>query len=354
MKTLFKSQTFRVLIKAALLFLLFNYAFALIPSAALWRFSIYNNFIPGSPRFPQEDDLSLLLLNHEIAAAPQDEYNVVVLGHSSTWGYLLDAQETFSGSISEKELKTCNGATIHLYNLGYPKLSTFKVLLILDQALPYNPDAVIWVVTLNSMLYEPKQHPIVYENAEIAQSLIDEYAFPISFDTPEETLWDRTFLNRRATLARFIKYQLDGMRAFVAGEHTDPRYTPIGEDLEPSLDFGGMPPPELDAALLMDTVLNAGIDRVGDVPLVIINEPIQIATGKNSDIRYNQHYPKWAYDQYRELMFQAALDNNWHYFDLWNLLPPTEFTNSAVHRTVTGEKIFADEIEKILLEISCP
>jgi hypothetical protein len=101
-------------------------------------------------------------------------------------------------------------------------------------------------------------------------------------------------------------------------------------------------------------VLNAGIDMVADIPVLIVNEPIQLATGKNNDMRYNEHYPRWAYDQYREFMSQAALDNHWHYVDLWDLVPPTEFTDSAVHRTVAGEKIFADEIEKLLLEISCP
>lgn len=354
MKKLFRFQTLRVILKAALLFLIFNYAFALIPTSALWRFSIYNNLISGSPRFPQEGGLSLLLPNHALATAPDDEFNIVVLGHSSTWGYLLDVQETFSGRITAKELKTCDGKTIHLYNLGYPKLSTFKDLLILDQALPYQPDAVIWVVTLNSMLYEPKQHPIILENAEIAQSLIDKYDFPITFDAPNETFSDRTFLSRRAALARFIKYQLDGMHAFVVGEYTDPRYTPVGQDLEDALDYGGMPPPELDASLLMDAVLNAGVDLVDETPLVIVNEPIQIATGANSDIRYNEHYPQWAYDQYRELMLQTALENDWYYVDFWDLVPPTEFTDSAVHRTVAGERIFADEIEKIVLEISCP
>ena len=57
--------------------------------------------------------------------------------------------------------------------------------------------------------------------------------------------------------------------------------------------------------LSMD-VLIAGFRRANTTPIVIINVPIFISEGLNSDIRYNSFYPRWAYDEYRELMKALA------------------------------------------------
>ncbi len=45
----------------------------------------------------------------------------------------------------------------------------------------------------------------------------------------------------------------------------------------------------------------------GSIPVVIINEPMFISQGKNSDIRYNFYYPRWAYDDYREMMTEKSI-----------------------------------------------
>ena len=60
------------------------------------------------------------------------------------------------------------------------------------------------------------------------------------------------------------------------------------------LDIAG-PRPLTDDDLTFD-VLRAGVARAGGVPVVVINEPIFISDGANSDVRYNSFYPRWAYD----------------------------------------------------------
>ncbi|MCZ7670394.1 MAG: hypothetical protein M5U34_26160 [Chloroflexi bacterium] len=45
----------------------------------------------------------------------------------------------------------------------------------------------------------------------------------------------------------------------------------------------------------------------GDVPVLLINEPMFISSGRNSDLRYNAFYPRWAYDQYREMLGETAV-----------------------------------------------
>lgn len=53
-------------------------------------------------------------------------------------------------------------------------------------------------------------------------------------------------------------------------------------------------------------------------------------------------------------MTERAQSNDWNYIDLWNLVPATEFTNSAIHLTPAGESLLVDQIEKSVLQMSCP
>lgn len=347
----------RIIIKSVLLFVIFNYVFILVPNSVIWRLSLYNTLLSGRPRFTQENDLGLLFNTHEIANSGQhpNEYKVLVLGDSSTWGYLLNPEETFSGVINSSNLETCHKQPVHVYNLGYPKLSLFKDLMLLQEAMKYKPDLIIWMVTLNSTLRETEQHPIVNNNPETAWELIDKYKLGIEIkSTGSKSIQQRTFIARKNDFARFIQFQLDGLRWQSTGEDAHKKYEPIGLDVDTDNTFGGLLPPTLDPYLIEFDVLNAGILIAQDTPIIIVNEPIQIVTGKNREIRYNKNYPRWAYDQYRELMNIQSEQNHWKYRDFWDLLPPTEFTDSAVHRTVNGEKILAREIGKIILETACP
>jgi hypothetical protein len=91
-------------------------------------------------------------------------------------------------------------------------------------------------------------------------------------------------------------------------------------------------------------VLAAGIKMAGDVPVLLVNEPILISDGDNSDIRYNFYYPRWAYDDYRALMQQTADQRGWRYLDLWDIADQDEFTNSAIHLTPDATRRLADLI----------
>jgi len=95
-------------------------------------------------------------------------------------------------------------------------------------------------------------------------------------------------------------------------------------------------------------VLGAGQQLAGDTPLIFINEPILISDGENSDTRYNFFYPRWAYDQYRNLILEKSAENGWTYYDLWDIVPMDEFTNSAVHLTVDGEAILVEQVAELI------
>ncbi len=50
------------------------------------------------------------------------------------------------------------------YNLGYPVMSLTKDLLILDYAQRYQPDLIIWAVTLESFPYDKQLFPPLLQN----------------------------------------------------------------------------------------------------------------------------------------------------------------------------------------------
>jgi hypothetical protein len=91
-------------------------------------------------------------------------------------------------------------------------------------------------------------------------------------------------------------------------------------------------------------VLDAGMQMAGEVPVVLVNEPILVSEGENSDIRYNFYYPSWVYDAYRAALANACSENSWTYLDLWDAVPQEHFTNTAIHRDAEGEALFAQKI----------
>jgi hypothetical protein len=82
-----------------------------------------------------------------------------------------------------------------------------------------------------------------------------------------------------------------------------------------------------------------------------MNEPILISHGKNSEIRYNFYYPRQAYDVWRESLLETCRSNHWPVLDVWNVLPTSDFTNSAIHYDANGAeklaKLLSDAMESI-------
>jgi hypothetical protein len=148
-------------------------------------------------------------------------------------------------------------------------------------------------------------------------------------------------VSQRRAIADLIRLQIYG--ALWASTGIDQIYPENYEraqtDLEASDDFHGLT--SLNDALTFD-VLNAGMSIVPNT--ILVNEPMLISEGLNSDIRYNFFYPRWAYDEYRQLLAEHAAARNWRYIDLWDLVPASEFTNSAIHLTPAGEALLADKI----------
>lgn len=346
----------RVLAKAAVLFVLCNLVFALLnPVEALGRMSLYNTVFPGRERLPygenpaQSYNLSLYSLpamfsSHTIARPKAaDEYRVLLMGDSATWGWFLTNAETYAGYINDANLTAADGRRIVAYNLGYPIESLGKDLLLLDEAMRYQPDQIIWLVTLQSF---PRQTqlfpPLVQNNAERMRTLITRYNLqldPQDSRFVETDFLGKTIVGQRRALADWLRLQLFGVPYASTGidQFIPAEYTLRRSDFEEDVSWETFTEETtLTTDDLAFDVLAAGIERAGDVPITIINEPMFISSGTNSDLRYNAFYPRWAYDQYRDLISAQAEANGWNYLDWWDRIAPDEFTDSPVHLTPAG------------------
>lgn len=354
----------RILLKALVLFAIANLLLAAVsPLPALENISAYNHLFPGRERFPFGEDpaaaynfslysFEAMFASHRVAAGPKptDEFRVLIVGDSSTWGTLLRPEESLTGQLDAAGLHMTDGRRLAFYNLGYPTLSLFKDLMILERAMAYQPDMIVWLVTLDSFPVEKQLvSPIVANNAAEAQALIDSYQ--LQFDGNHDSLaipdfWQRTLIGQRRALADLARLQLYGVMWAATGiDQVYPSDYPSAQrDLEADASFYNYQPPTLAPASLAMDVLTAGMQAVGDVPLLLVNEPILVSSGENSDVRYNFYYPCWAYDQYRQLLAEQAGNAGWQYLDTWNLVPEDEFTNSAIHRTPAGEALLKQAV----------
>jgi hypothetical protein len=345
----------RVVIKAFVLFIVANLIFAISnPLPFIGRISIYNWLVPGRERLPYWESnesynlglnsLEAMFSSHQISQPKRsDEYRVIVVGDSSVWGILLNNNDTLTGNLNKAQIKIGDKKLI-AYNIGHPVMSITKDLMLLEYALHYQPDLIVWLVTLEGMPY-PKQldAPLAQNNPVRIRSLINRFNLKLDVNDSrfvDPDFWGRTIVGQRRALADWWRLQLYGIDWALTGiDQVNGPYTPRSNDLQPDITWQGFSE-ELgfQAGDIALDVLSAGHKLTSQVPILMINEPIFVADGLNSNIRYNFWYPKWAYDHYRDLMTRTAQRENWNYIDLWDRIAPQDFTDSPVHLTANGSQ----------------
>lgn len=358
----------RALLKGLALYFLITLLFAL-PLPSLGHISAYNNLFPGRPRLPFGENpseaynfslfhLDAMFASHEIAAGtkPADEFRVLLIGDSSVWGTLLRPEETLSGQLNASAPTYC-GKPARFYNLGYPTITVTKDLMLIDYAARYHPDQIIWLTSLEAFpLDKQLDTPLVANNAVRMDSLIEKYDLPLDPRDPNlvrPDFWDRTLFGQRRNLADLLRLQLYGVQWTATGiDQIYPPYPAPQTDFADGDDkFHDLRPP-LDPSALAYDILAAGMNH-SPAPILLVNEPIMISDGVNSHIRYNFFYPRWAYDSFRDQLKVRAEAEGWKTLDAWNIVPSSEFTNSAIHLTPAGENLLAQTI-LAALQPTCP
>jgi hypothetical protein len=346
----------RVGVKAAVLFFLFNALFAVTtPVEGVGRISLYNLVIPGRERLPYGENtaesynltlnnIPSMFASHVISRPKaEDEYRVVLIGDSGVWGWLLENGETMAGLVNANGYRAEDGRKIVAYNLGYPILALSKDLLILDEAMTYEPDMIIWLVTLESFPREKQlTPPLVLNNLERMGALVEQYELGIDMEDERfvrPSFLEQTIVGQRRPLADLLRLQLVGFSWLATGidQAFPEEITLRRSDFEADISWQGYEEPQAlgEEELALD-VLAAGFEVAGEVPLLLVNEPIFVSDGQNSDLRYNSFYPRWAYDAYQDWLAAETAGRGWDYLDFGMVIPPDEFTDTPVHLTPDG------------------
>lgn len=344
--------------RGVLLFLVLNILFASGNPRGFGKFSAYNFIFPGRERLPFGEDsarsynlslynLDAMFASHEVSASPRppEELRVFLVGDSSVWGTLLSNEDTLSGRLNARALQVC-GRKASFFNLGYPTISLAKDLLVINRAMAYQPDLIIWLTTLEAFPRDKQtSSPLVANNQEEMTSLLVGLGLPEYRMFPaKSSWWQKTMIGQRRSLADLLRLQMYGVMWAATGidQDLDTQYEPAARDFAVDNAFHDFESEaEMDGKLAWD-LLAGGKELAGNVPILFVNEPVLVSQGANSDLRYNLFYPRWAYDAYREDLLNFASSQGMNYLDAWNLVNPSDFTNSAIHLTPQGETDLAD------------
>ena len=365
-------KPWRVIVKAILIFCVLNFAFIYL-DPWLSTHQVYNHLIPGRLRFPWAqpeseliahslsiyDDMDAMFASQLIAGGGKapDEFRVLFLGDSSIWGDGISTSETLPGQINTLGLRTCRNQRIVAYNLALPSLYVMKDLLILNKGLKYEPDLIVLGVTLRSLVYSDQNaSQFLPSQSDEALALINRYRLniPVGGLMPKTPL-DQTILADHANIKNLLILQMDAIpwiATGVDGRLTTDLQSRSGNDIDPKNKYmlhGSTLNPES----LMFDVLRSADELVRPAPILIINEPIFIATGRNSQQYYDAFYTRSLYDQYRRILGEWAVENHQLYFDAWNSIPGSEFTDTPLHLSANGEKQLASLLSPLILKLSC-
>lgn len=350
----------RIVVKALVLLAIFDIVFiSLDLSDKLLTVSVFGSLVPYRNRLVafQEDvpnqllPLDVLLRAHEIARPKAaDEFRVVLLGDSG----ILGAGDPDDGTVSA--LMTATGQTIEgkhvrAYNLAFPVPSAIRDLLIGDASLTYQPDLIVWFVTLAGFRDDGLDQ-LIEANPRLMTQLTAKFGLngmnARTYGHASEAWWQRSIFVQNSVLYRWLKlqtffavrqYSFKTIPAGIILQFPVPKEPAIRAD-DPA--FAPMPNPNW-------PVLPA-LTQLARVPVLVVNEPILVMP--QAGVNYNLEIGRQVYDDYRTALNQYCEEHYLWCLDIWDSVPVSGYTDSTVHRTVAANgiitKLVLDEAQKKL------
>ncbi len=335
---------FRVVLKALILFVGFNLLLNSFPNLSYF---VFRQFLPKLHKFPLEVvyydlqaghgfgvqnvfDVGVLFNTHIISYEnkPEDQYRVIFIGDSTV------RDGTIYPVVNQQG---CDGKILHAYDLGYSGASATKDLTILHEAMKYSPDLVVWSVTSDALLNEPKVFAMaspddlvrLSNTYDLSVSLDNSSASerPFFYGSGEILLQTRLIINYSLLFPAYrntqlvVKTALNDLRAKNV-------LNPNQESLPASGDY-------------LFSALMAARKIAGSIPLILINEP-----------RPSAIVSQQSYLQYREEMLNLNRNQRWTFLDLWNLVPDTGFLDT-IHRNDIGNALFNKTVMQAILNVAC-
>jgi hypothetical protein len=325
--------------KTLLLFIFFNVIYVLVQPLANPSLTLYNRLFPGRLRFVWTDKTGNYLVNEtllprllgdHIVSRPKadNEYRIVVLGSSETWGFLDLAQNTMPVVLDSMNLRTPDGRRVRVYNLAYVFADAFKDMLILKTALDMGVQPDLILLNTNISSYAPRNptHWLSEDNADLALAVIKQYHIesiplePLLARTNSAPSWWRhSFVAQRSDIAAWLTNQVYGFAW--SAIHEDYPIEGIGRDA-PNLRRLFDPP--LTRPDVIDAIAHMAQEQ--RIPLYMIETPVNFI--------YSDSYRSWLEERTRFLGIPLL--------NCSALLPPLR--THGLHFDAEGQRLFADEV----------
>ncbi len=367
----------RLVFKGLIMFLALNLGFAALdPQIGSW--SIYNGLVPGRPRLPiegtwnahgfvvaRQQEIGALFSAHTITSkeSPTPRLQVILLGDSQTFGAWVPVGQTLGARLAAGDLRAC-GRAVEIENLSHLGPSALRDFLILNRALEYAPRAaVIWM--LEPAAFLPLSASLVFKDSSGAsQVALDAFGLSKHVDAASAgtSLLARTIWSRRVELHTWFNLQMLGLYWAASGDDEWTRYNeladlrsfliPLQNNVSASRSWQEYESADWPKLAEWYGVLDAAHRMLGERPLLLVAQPTFIASGHNSDIRYNSLYPRWAYDGFLAELQAAAGRYGWAYLDLHTALPESEFVD-VEHLNSGGEVELARLLAPAIMQLIC-
>ncbi len=312
-------------------------------------------------------DLDLIFRQHEICRRPTlqpAERNVALIGNSAVFGLYVSAAESFAGLLNERW--SSSSTPLHVYNLGFVTTYQFKDALIVRQALDYEPDLIVYGISLADFVHLapipwPETLPRFFAANDAAiDRLSDEGA--VGLEHLVATYRERA--EYRGRLAqRWTRFRESGAYLRLGVRHNAPKLVnrwllspgdgPVGAPAA-SGKIRQMGPNYRCHKVLDAFDKSYGedwsswnvlayleqIEREHGVDVVVVDLP---SLHDPKDECYNARQPTSADVAYRRWLHQQASSRDLELWDLHDLLSKSQFEDS-VHPTQSGHRKIAEAL----------
>ena len=341
----------RLIIKALVLFTVFNVLLVAFPST--YHF-VFNLLMPKLDRFPMYAvtydpsakhgygiervvDVRTLFNSHVISrdVKAQNEYRVIFIGDSTIRNGLFYSQVRHHRYVCGKDLQ--------FYNLGYYGASAAKDLMIMQEAMKYSPDLILWSVT-NSIT--SNDNDFLQANPGELEKMDNEYGFSIPYNKNDDysigmdSAYYRTQaqlrVEGRLLLYYFFLYPATGNNEAISEMANRDAFNALSTENTVSS------PPVTNPRDILASDLRAFQSITDNISAYLINEP-RPGVIVNSE----------AYKQYLADLTDLSNLQGIKMKNLATLIPDDDFTTLMIHRDYYGDTLFAQAVIPAILKSAC-
>jgi hypothetical protein len=331
----------RLLLKALILFVIFSTLLSLYPDM---NYDWFRVFMPKLEKFPyyvvyHNDsanhgfdlqnvfDIKSLLDSHVISAEikPENQYRIIFIGDSTTY---------FGNIYPIVNQITCGSKNLRAYNLGYPGVSATKDFMILQEAMKYSPDLVVWSVTYS---IEDNNQGFIQANPGQYKQLTNNYHLPVTGSTSALNWKTAFFQSDKLRLETYLLMNYSILAA-ATGDQSKIIQTALRDDVDSTQQAVVIAGHGGDAFL---PIIQAFKKISRGVPILLINEP-----------RPNVITTLSQYLQFGKRISSLTSINHIPFLDIGNLVPDKDFVD-RVHRNKEGERLFDQAVIPAILKFAC-